>query len=115
MPILTHAGLGQQFSALGPFLTSCCEVSVQSFPPQDESSSTPNLHLGGRCGVHVGSHWWQSCCIPNAFFWLHTLDTNLTRSLGAGVAHPGHQEPGFAVLVGNGNSLPELHLALNAF
>jgi hypothetical protein len=48
-------------------------------------------------------------------FWLQTLNTNLTRSLGAGIAHPGHPEPGFAILVGNGDNLPELQLALNAY
>ncbi len=64
--------------------------------------------------VHIGSHWWQSCCVPTALSWLQTLDTNLTRSLGADLAHPSHPEPGFAVLVGNGDNLPGLQLALNA-
>src|SRR5258708_1479619 len=67
-----------------------------------------------RRQVHIGSHWWQSCCVPNALFWIQTLNTNLTRSLGAGVAHPAHPKPGFAIFVGNGDNLPGPQLALNA-
>src|ERR1039458_6965502 len=67
--------------------------------------------LGRRCDVHVGSHGWQSCCIPNALFCFHTLDTNLTRSFAD--AHPSHTEPGSTGLVGNSDNLPNLQHALD--
>src|SRR5208337_332527 len=56
---------------------------------------------GGWYGVHVYSHWRQGRGIPNALVWFYTLDSNLTRSLGAGVDHPDHTEPGSTGLVGN--------------
>ena len=67
---------------------------------------------GRRWDVHVGSHWWQSCSIPNALFCFYILNANLTRPFG--VAYPSHTESGSTGLVGNSDNLPDLQRGLNA-